>query len=84
MDVENIQIYRQDVVTSPGPPEIKEWQMKMSMNYTLHDAGGNRKGMNTIFTLSSAQRTQVLNFVKPFIQAQATTDGVNPPGWAAP
>lgn len=82
MKVENIQIFRQSVVIDEQTGET-EMQMKMSMNYTLTD-GSNNKGMNTEFTLSAAQRTQVLNFVKPFVQAQAATDGVNVPVWAQP
>lgn len=80
MKVENIQIFRQSVVIDEETGET-EMQMKMSMNYTLTD-GTNNKGMNTEFTLSAAQRTAVLNFIKPFVQAQATTDGVNAPAWA--
>jgi hypothetical protein len=82
MRVENIQIYRRTVVTDPGPPEVTEVQMAMSMNYTLYNAGGDSKGLNTVFSLTSGQRTQILNFIKPFVQSQATTDDVTAPTWA--
>lgn len=81
MRLENIQIYRQSVIIDPQTGAT-EMQMKMSMNYTLYDGSGNTKGMNTEFTLSAAQRTAVLNFTKPFVQSQATADGVNAPTWA--
>ena len=82
MKVENIQIFRQPVLVDEETGET-EMQMKMSMNYTLTD-GANNKSMNIEFTLSEAQRTAVLNFIKPFVQSQATTDGVSVPVWAQP
>lgn len=81
MEVENIPIYRQSVVINELTGET-EVQMKMSMNYTLFNANGDTKGKNVEFELSAAQRTQVLNFVKPFVQAQAVTDDVIAPAWA--
>lgn len=80
MRVENFQIYRQSVVINPTTGET-EVQMKMSMNYTLYN-GGDAKGLAVEFALSPAQRTQVLNFVKPFVQAQAVVDDVTAPVWA--
>ena len=80
MRVENFQIYRQSVVINEETGET-EVQMKMSMNYTLYD-GGDTKGLNVEFVLSPVQRVQVLNFVKPFVQAQAVVDDVTAPVWA--
>lgn len=80
MRVENFQIYRQSVVINEQTGET-EVQMKMSMNYTLYN-GGDAKGLTIEFALSPAQRVQVLNFVKPFVQAQAITDDVTAPVWA--
>lgn len=78
MRVENIQIYRQDVTT--GEPPVITTEMFMSMNYTLYNSGDS-KGMNVVFSLSAAQKTAILNFVKPFVQGQATADGVTAPIW---
>lgn len=81
LKVENIQIFRQSVIINEETGET-EMQMKMSMNYTLQDDSGNTKGMNAEFALTPAQRTQVADFIKPFVQAQAVTDDVTPPDWA--
>lgn len=77
--VENIQIFRGDVDPDSAVETIG---MKMSMNYTLYNVGGDAKGMNVEFVLTAQQRTQILNFIKPFVQAQATTDDVTAPAWA--
>ncbi len=81
LKVENIQIFRQSVIINEETGET-EMQMKMSMNYTLQNDSGNTKGMNAGFALTPAQRTQVADFIKPFVQAQAVTDDVTPPDWA--
>ncbi len=81
MQVENIQIYRQAVVIDEETGET-EMQMKMAMNYTLYNAGGDSKGQNVVFDLTAQQKTAILNFVKPFVQAQAATDDVAVPTWA--
>ena len=60
MCMENIQIYRQDV-------EDQGMQVFMAMNYTLYNSGGDTKGRNIIFTLTTQQRTQIVNFIKPFV-----------------
>ncbi len=73
--MENIVIYRQDV-------EGQGTQVFMAMNYTLYNSGGDTKGKTVIFTLTAGQKTQVLNFIKPFVQQQAATDGVSVPTWA--
>ncbi len=70
MRMENIQIFLQDD------------DMKMAMNYTLYNSADDAKGKNVIFDLTTQQKTQVLNFIKPFVQQQAATDGVTVPAWA--
>lgn len=75
--IENIQLYRQledtgGVDAGGNPVMMLRW--KLAINYTL--SGDAKIGGNKIFTLTSAQQTQVKNFVAQFIEALKTETGV--------
>lgn len=78
--MENMQIFRQDVVINQQTGETEE-QMKLSMNYTLFDSSGNTKGMNVEFTLTAQERTDLLAIIKPYVTKQATAHVVVAPAW---
>lgn len=77
--VENLQIYKQVVTDEEG---VTTTEVFLSMNYTLYNSNDDTKGMNMVYDLSTAQKTAIINFIKPFVQETATADGVNPPAWA--
>lgn len=76
LEMENIQIFKQ-------ANEEGQLEMAISCNYTLTNADDARDGANKVFELTAQQKIQILNFIKPFVQAIATEEDVNPPPWAA-
>lgn len=75
MEMENIQIFRQ-------ANEEGQLELAMACNYTLTNDDGARDGANKVFLLTAQQKNQILNFIKPFVQAIATEEDVNAPPWA--
>ena len=77
LTVENFVIYRQ-------ADEEGVMQIKLALNSTLTNSNGDREGKNMIFDLTTGQKTQIINFIKPFVISAASNYDVNPPGWVAP
>lgn len=82
MRVENFQIYRQNV-TDPVT-EVTTTEVFLALNFTMYNASGNTEGANKIFDLTAGQKTAIVNFIKPFVQATGTEYEVDIPAWAQP
>jgi hypothetical protein len=80
MDVENFQIYKIPILDGNGNQIGTE--LGLSLNYSLSNPDGDLKACNKIFSLTSQQKTAVLNFIKPFVQSVGTELNVTIPTWA--
>lgn len=84
MTVQNLVIFRfQPERASPEDP-LPPMEIGLGINVVLTNAGGENLGYTKRFDLTTPQKTQITNFVKPFVQSLGTELDVTIPVWAQP
>lgn len=74
--VENVQVFQE------FDDEGNFLGLQMSLNGTLYNSSGDDLGKTKLYELTTAQKAQVQNFIKGFVQDAASEWDVEPPPWA--